>query len=319
MMGSGQLAVGVDIGGTNLKIALVTEYGKWIDSQSLMLKRDGDQRAEVSFICQAVKSFIDKHDVYRQLSGIGVASPGILDTDNGVIEYAVNLSWNHVRLVEIMQSYLHLDIHLLSDSVAGAIGEQSYTATGLDHYMFICIGTGLGASLIQNGEAFNGAGGAINLGHMSIIHNGKQCSCGNTGCLEKYVSASAFIDRVKMDVKNGSFNQRIEPKELGPHHLFKAAENGDTYAISLFQEAGQLLGMAIVNCIHLFGAHNYIIGGGVSQAGRYILDSAQREVKSRYKENKIRIIQSAVPTTAGMIGAAMYVFERGKFLREERE
>ncbi|GIN72317.1 glucokinase [Bacillus sp. J14TS2] len=312
MMKNAQIAVGVDIGGTNIKIALVTEYGEWIDSQSLLVKRDAAHCAELDFICQAIKSFIDKHNVYPQLSGIGVASPGIVDTDNGVIEYAVNLGWNHVRLVEIMQNKLHLNVHLLSDSVAGAIGEQLYTAADLDHYMFICIGTGLGASLIQNGEAFNGAGGAINLGHMSIIHNGKQCNCGNTGCLEKYVSASALIERAKVDLNN-NYNA-FKSQELTPHHLFEAAENGDTYAISLFQETGQLLGMAIVNCIHLFGAHNYIIGGGVSQAGRYILDSAQREVKSRYKENEIRIIQSTVPTAAGVVGAAMYVFERGKFL-----
>lgn len=311
MMQTSQLAVGVDIGGTNMKIALINKQGEIIEGNSIRLKRTTDHSADLTFICKKVKNFIRKSNVSNKILGIGVASPGILDVGKGTVNYAVNLGWKNLKLVEIMQDYLQFKVTLISDAVAGAIGEHNYTASGLNDYMYICIGTGLGASFIKNGEIFNGGGGAVNLGHMSIIYDGEVCKCGNVGCLEKYVSATGLINKIKASYpkKNHLFNELLEENEdLGAYHIYKMAQKGDTYALSLFQEAGKLLGIAIVNCIHLFGTYNYIIGGGVSQAGDYIIQPAQEEVRRRYRENKINILESIVPTKSGVIGTALHVF-----------
>lgn len=311
-----KLAVGIDIGGTNIKIGLSTTFGELVAFQSLPLERKADQSADVTFICEAVKNFIKKHSDSYQLVGIGVASPGILDTDRGVVNYAVNLGWNDLRLVEKMESYLQLDVSLVSDAVAGALGEQYYTAAGMTNYLYICIGTGVGASFFNNGKFYKGdLGEAINIGHTSVMYNGVACACGNKGCLEKYVSASALAQRARSEV--GEVQTLLSqyahaPEGLEAHHIYEAAKSGDAYAIKLFREAGELLGTAIVNCIHLFGVQNVILGGGMSKAGSLLLEPVREEVATRYGTKKINILNAAMPSESGTIGAATQIFKGKK-------
>lgn len=311
-----KLAVGIDIGGTNIKIGLSTTLGELVAFQSIPIERNADQSVDVTFICEAVKNFIEKHSDSYQLAGVGVASPGILDTDRGVVNYAVNLGWNDLRLVEVMESYLQLDVCLVSDAVAGALGEQYYSAAGMTNFLYICIGTGIGASYFNDGKFYKGdLGEAINIGHTSVMYNGVTCVCGNKGCLEKYVSASALAQRARSEV--GEVQTLLSqyahvPEELEAHHIYEAAKSGDTYAIKLFRKAGELLGTAIVNCIHLFGVQNVILGGGMSKAGSLLLEPVREEVAARYAIKKINILNAAMPSESGTIGAASLIFKGKK-------
>jgi glucokinase len=151
MIQTKELAIGIDIGGTNLKIGLINEQGQLVEFQSLLLKRNADHSADIIFICEVVRRLL-KSMMFHIDYWVGVASPGILNTNSGIVNCAVNLGWENIRLVEMMENSLQLDVSLISNSVAAAVGEQYHSAAGLANYLFICIGTGVGASLVLDYE-----------------------------------------------------------------------------------------------------------------------------------------------------------------------
>ncbi|MCD9023228.1 ROK family protein [Cohnella silvisoli] len=296
--GRNELAIGADIGGTNLKLGLVTREGTILGSLSLPLARNSEGGADLAFIAEEISYFIQQQNLNAELAGVGVASPGVIDKERGVVIHAVNLGWSNVRMVEYLQRQLQLPVRLESDAVAGAIGEKKYgAAMEMDSFLYICIGTGVGASLFLDGHFYEGdSGAAIDMGHMCVIHNGFPCKCGNYGCLEKYVSGSAITARAQLDARM----------------IFQAAESGDEFACKVFEEAGQLLGIALVNALHLFGVGNIVIGGGVSQADAYLLEPARQMVRDRFSRHTlphIRIERAAYPITSGVVGAAASFFE----------
>jgi|GEM_PF-678134 len=307
------MAIGVDIGGTNIKIGLISEHGHIAEFQSVGLQKSNDNRADISFISEAIQSFINKYKASHQLMGIGVASPGILDSKRGIVNYAMNLGWENLTLASRLEDSLQLEVHLVSDSVAGAIGERYYAAAGLSDFLYICIGTGVGASLVTNHAFFRGTNGeAMDIGHTSIIHDGPACKCGNRGCLENYISAAALTERIRTEIATtrSLLSSYASIHEIDTIDLYHAAQKGDDYALKLFQDAGRLLGIAIVNCVQLFGVPNIIVGGGVSQAGNYLLDPARSEVSMRLGQRAkgIQVIQAGMPTKSGVIGAASCVY-----------
>ncbi len=312
------LAIGVDIGGTNIKLGLIDEHGAMIDQLSLPVVRNEGGIADVSYISRTISDFIRTHRVFSRLRGVGIACPGILDTRHGIVKFAVNLGWAHIELASLLQEHLQLPVRLESDAVAGAMGERYYGA-GIDQptFLYVCIGTGVGASLIIDNEFYKGGwGSVINIGHTSIIHNGLPCECGNKGCLEKYVSAPAVAQRVRNEIhakKNSMLHEYInEPHALDSRLVYRAAEHGDAYAREVLKEAGRLLGISLVNCLHLFGIENMIIGGGFSQAGKYFLDPARQVVAERFEEHngrKVSIVCASHPVTSGVLGAAAHWFK----------
>lgn len=306
------MAIGVDIGGTNIKIGIVNDQGEMLGHSSAAIFRNEDRTADLKFICRKVAELIEKHDISDKIAGIGVASPGILDIDRGIVKYAVNLGWKHLRLVEIMQEQLKIPVRLECDAVAGAIGEQKYGAgVNMSDFLFVCLGTGVGASLFAGNSFYQSNNGpAINIGHTSVIYDGKPCDCGNQGCLEKYVSATAITERVRTEMHTTTTsiqNALSESRILDSYLVYEAAILGDPYANQVFREAGHLLGVSLTNCIHLFGVSNIIIGGGLSQAGPILLDSTRKTVQERFPHSDIidvNIVSGAYPTTAGILGAA---------------
>ncbi|WNR42721.1 ROK family protein [Paenibacillus roseipurpureus] len=291
-------AIGVDIGGTNLKMGLVNQEGLILDEMSTSLNRNDAGIADISFICQQIASFIDKNkEADGLLKGIGIASPGILDTEKGIVQYAVNLGWYEVPLIDFIQVQLKLPVRLVGDAAAGAIGESKFGAgCRLSSFLYVCLGTGVGAGLILKGKIYEGDWGPIiNIGHTSVIPDGLPCKCGNLGCLENYVSASAVKERTGTDAQQ----------------VYEAASNGDLYARSLFQEVGELLGISLVNCMQLFGVGNVIIGGGMSRAGNVLLDPVRATVLKRMHPSgslSVQITPAAFTSTAGILGAAALHF-----------
>lgn len=313
MFSKKSLAIGVDIGGTHLKMGLINEQGEVIDHYSVNLHRDETKIADITFITQEVAGFIERLNVRNQLAGVGVSCPGILDTNLGIVKFAVNLGWTDIPLVEMMQHQLRLPVKLECDATAGAIGEWRYGA-GINQssFLYICLGTGVGASLVVDQQIYHGdCGPAINIGHTSVIPDGKPCICGNRGCLETYVSATAILDRVRMELGsvNSILSAWVQSRTLNSLLVYEAAIQGDHYANEVFQDAGKLLGVSLVNCIHLFGVGTIIIGGGFSQSGDLLLESTRNTVRERFINGNVSILQSKLPTTAGILGAAANFFK----------
>lgn len=308
-------AVGVDIGGTNLKLGLVAADGKLLDFETHPLQKCGNQNADVSAICGAVASFIEKCGGNKAVSGIGAACPGILNASEGIVKYAVNLGWKNLDLAQRMEQALGFEVAMIGDAAAAAFGEKYATAKKLSNYLYIGIGTGVGASLVVDNEFYKGDNGeALNLGHCSVIPDGPLCDCGNRGCLEFYVSSAALKRHALaalegLDLRQLEFNGSGD--RLESFHVYEAASRNDPLALKLFRDAGQILGIALVNCIQMFGVHHIIVGGGMSQAGDFLLKPARQEVAARFGESydQVHIYQSDIPTQAGVLGAAAHWFE----------
>ncbi len=316
--GEKKLAIGVDIGGTNIKLGLVASNGEVMDDVSLPVRRNKDLSANIHHICEAVHQFIGKHDLQQEVEGIGVSCPGVLDLENGVVKYAINLNWSHLNLVEILQGYTQLPVCLEYDAVAGATGEKIYgAAKSLDHFMYICIGTGVGASLYTNDNFYSFENGpAINLGHTTVVHDGEWCLCGNRGCLEKYVSAPAVFNRYVMG--QGVRNADGQLPYMNANLVYQAALSGDLNARSILQEAGELLGISMINSLNLYGINTIVIGGGLSQAQSFFLETARSVVAERFKNHsnsEVSIKQAHFPTKSGLLGGAAKVFNTGGRVR----
>lgn len=305
------LAIGVDIGGTNLKLGLVTNKGELTEYFSLPLRKNSDHSADIHFISEIIMNFIEKHDLKQKIAGIGVCCPGFLDLENGIVKFAINLGWVSLNLVDYLQKNIKLPVYMEYDAVAGAMGEKLYgAAKSMTHFLYICIGTGVGASLyIKDGFYSFENGPAINMGHTTVIHDGVWCKCGNRGCLEKYVSAPAVLDRYSMFLN--SMKSECQMVNLDSDLVYKAALSGDSDARSILREAGELLGISMINSLHLYGINNIIIGGGLSQATSYFMETAKNVVSERFEnhsKSKVNIIQALFPTKCGVLGAAAKVF-----------
>ncbi|RED75726.1 ROK family protein [Cohnella phaseoli] len=309
-----ELAIGVDIGGTNLKLGAVRPNGELLAHESVPLQKNPDGRADIRALSVHVDRFIQRLPHGCRIAGIGVSCPGLLDTRNRKILHAVNLKWENVALDSFVKPPGGVPVYLEYDALAGALGEKHYgAAQGLPNFLYVCIGTGIGASLFVNGEPYRaGLVSSLNLGHMSIAFDGLSCACGNKGCLEKYVSAPAM--RMRLNGKNQSSGDGPDSDLL--QLAAQAAASGDLQAAELFRDAGQKLAIGLVNCLQLFGATTVVIGGGVSQAGNLLLDPARDELAARYRYavSPVGLVQARFPTLAGVMGAAATVFAEEKLI-----
>jgi glucokinase len=313
--GEKKLAIGVDIGGTNLKFGLVTNEGEVIEDVSLPVHKNNDLSADIHHICEDINQFIRKHDLHQKLAGIGVSCPGVLDLENGVVKFAINLKWSNLNLAKILQENTRLPVYMEYDAIAGALGEKMYgVAKTLSHFLYICIGTGVGASLYTNDNFYSFENGpAINLGHTTVVHDGEWCKCGNRGCLEKYVSAPAISNRYLM--LQDAQNSEIQLPNMNSSLVYQAALSGDFNARKILQDAGELLGISMINSLNLYGINTIVIGGGLSQATSYFLETAKRVVAERYEnhsKSKVSIRQAQFPTKSGLLGGAAKVFKQGR-------
>lgn len=312
-----KLVVGVDIGGTDIKLGLVDEEGQILTHTSTPLVRDRAGIADISVIYREIDRLIQNKPAREQLAGVAIACPGILDTDRGIVKRAVNLGWENIDLTGPLREQLKLPVHLINDATAATLGVRDDSISyGVTSFLFLCIGTGIGASLVIDNELFQGGyGPVLDIGHTSVIPNGVACDCGNRGCLEKYVSATSLVRRVKAELPTTSslLHEYIEVNEkLDSKLVHRAALHGDVYANQVFRDMGFYLGICIVNSVHLFGINTIIIGGGVSQAGDVLLAPTRQVVAKRIKHTEIHIQATRLPTLAGVMGAATHLFNRLK-------
>lgn len=312
------LVVGIDIGGTQLKMGIVDGNGVIREKKSVRLARTRGI-ADLDFIFECAQELIGKCSA-DSIRGIGVSTPGILDPSGATIRHAVNLGWYGLPLKKLMEDNLKHPVHMLNDAAAGAVGEYHFGSGRQEQQLlYVSIGTGIGACLLSRGTSSS----ILDLGHVSVDWEGKACECGNKGCLEKYVSGPALSHRVRSEsptieqtLLKGMLAGVCEQEGLDAGLVYEAAVRGDAYARQVFRDAGHVLGAAVVNCLHLFEFDVVIIGGGLSRAGSYLANSVRDTVQERYKQARspgLRILLAEHPTNAGILGTAAAVFnqERG--------
>lgn len=313
--------IGCDLGGTNLRAAIVdVQTGTVLHQMSIpTLAREGHEavmkRMADLFLKVIQSAGMSKDDI----GGIGIGVPGMLDLEKGETLFLPNLpgTWPDVPLQATITQLTGLRTALLNDVRSITHGEWLFGAgRGLDTVAVFAIGTGIGGGLVINGQLHLGIGGTGGeLGHTTIDYNGPVCGCGNKGCVEAYASGPAIAAMGLKAVTQGLTTRLGEMCEydlnrITPELIARAALAGDAIAMDIYERAGFYLGIAAANVCVAVGPRRIVIGGGVARAGDLLLDPIRRTLRERVTVmpvEQVEIVQSQLGNNAGVIGVACWV------------
>ena len=296
--------IGIDIGGTNIRAALVT--GRRINRRRRACTR-GEMGVEECL--KQIRSVIEP--LRKEAAAIGIGIAGIIDSEKGVVRYSPNLKeWKNISLARILRNKFNLPVYVLNDVNAICLGESKYGAgQGHKDVFLFTMGTGIGGAAICDGKLLFGAHGfAGEFGHTTINLDGPKCICGNYGHLERYAGARYIVARArrKMAKRRSSLNrQRI----LTPEIIARAAKQGDRIATEVFCEVGQYVGIGIANILALFDPEIVIISGGIARAGKVLFEPIRDTVGKialGVEHRHFKIVPAELGDDAGILGAALY-------------
>lgn len=302
------LILAADVGGTNMRTALLNVKGEVLKS----LKRPSlAHKGREALIKRLVQMFQDTlreggADM-RKIRGIGVGFPGPLDTERGIVFNPPNLKgWQEVHLKDILEQEMGRPVALENDANAAALGEY-WKGAGRGTRSLVCLtlGTGVGGGVVLEGRVWHGAKGiAGEIGHMTLVKNGRRCGCGNRGCLETYGSATGIITTMKGLLER----HHIKPKEaITLERMGKWARAGDSLAQRAIKETGLSLGIGIANVANLLNPEMIVLSGGVTNLGEYLFGPLREEVKKRALPKAVeglKIVRAELGDNAGVVGAA---------------
>lgn len=290
-----RVAIGVDLGGTHLRIGLIDETGKILRK----IKKGVREKSSVESFFEQLALLIREAagDRLPNLAGIGLGLPGICDPKKGIVYQLPHYpDWKEVPAVALLSKTFSCPVFLDNDANMAAVGEHWLgAAQDLQSFIMLTLGTGIGGGLFLNGKIWCGDEGfAGEVGHMTIEKEGRPCACGARGCWETYSASQAV------------------PKGETAESLSKAAGAGDSKAQKFWEEFGFYLGIGIGNLAKITGVHHYILNGGITNAAPHFLESCRREIKSLKHERlaqSIRVIPSILKEDGNLLGCAYSVYD----------
>ncbi|WP_427339819.1 ROK family protein [Caloranaerobacter sp. DY30410] len=309
--------IGVDIGGTAIKIGLVDDEGNIVYKKQIDTKAQRGYSEIEKDIIDLIKSLINiAEDKGNRVKSIGIGIPGVADPEGNKVIYCTNLGWTNVPLGENLKKEFELPIYIENDATVAGIAESIKGVTkGYKNSIFITLGTGVGGGIILDGKVYSGVHGiGSEIGHMIVGENFYDCNCGNNGCLETFSSATAIIKYAKKLIEEGQYETTLLKKvnndlmKLNSKIIFDSAKEGDLLANKVVDRMVRYLGIGISNLINILDPDVIAIGGGVSKAGDFLLERVKREVSKYilYKEVKhAEIFLAELGNDAGIIGAAL--------------
>jgi glucokinase len=314
-----ETVVGIDIGGTSTKFAIIDRLANILAEGSIPTSQTDDANEYITQLANAVNASIQEVAGQATVKGIGIGAPNS-NYKNGCIEYAVNLTWAHGKIIPFVQSlkqHFNLPIAITNDANAAALGEMIYGgAKNMKDFILITLGTGLGSGLVVNGELLYGHDGlAGEIGHVRTKDNGRICSCGRRGCLETYVSASGIKRTVfellaeytnPSELRNYSFN------DLTSEMIYHAAKRNDPIALKAFEITGELLGIKLADAVAHTSPQAIFLFGGLAKAGDYILHPTRESFEKNLLKNfqKISIFLSSLPEgNVAVLGASALIWQ----------
>jgi len=277
--------IGIDLSRGDFRGALANLRGQITHRMDLPLQgRDGDAALELVYdlVDALVKS------ASSPLLGIGVGAPGLVDASNGILQQSVNLNWRYIPFGTLLQKRYNLPVYMANDSQVGALAMYTFgkrQENGLP-LVVINLGWGVGAGIIIDGQLLHGSPvGAGEIGHITVVPDGEQCTCGNYGCLETIASSRSIIRRVRMLAENNpnsSINNLVaDPDQIDMDTILSALETGNEDARQVIIEAGQALGIAAANLVGVLGSCRILIRGSVARFGQLLLDPMREEMSQR--------------------------------------
>jgi len=323
--------IGIDLGGTNIKIGLVDGAGR-VKARRVLLTRAGAGPMQALKRAAAAITELRKQ---RRVASVGIGIAGLVDHSAGIVRVPPNLpGWNGTSVRQVLSQLTGLPVFCANDANAVTLGEWLYGAgRGCRHLVCVTLGTGVGGGIIANGKLLIGANHAAGeIGHTAIFADGLPCLCGHNGCVERYVGTRYVQDRARKRVraqlkrlKDHKNQTSLFPgmKTEGPSRMFelakgdtaritmreigRAARAGDRLALSLVDEIGDYLGTALANAVELLDPERIVIGGGVSRIGRPLLVAVRRSVFRRIQAlpgRKLGVVLSELGDDAGIVGAS---------------
>lgn len=314
----GDWIVGVDIGGTNLNVGVVSFEGGLplaVRSERTEVVRGAKFIVDrvVRMIKESMSEVMDEKGVgLEAFAGVGIGSPGPLDRKTGTVINTPNLGWRNFPLRDLVQNAIGLPATLDNDANAATYGEWWMGAgRGVDTLVGVTLGTGIGGGIVLNGELYHGANdAAAEIGHMTIDSTGRKCNCGNYGCLEAYASGQAIAARAieGLDSGIGSILPELagDVQNISAETVFEAVVQGDPYATEVMHDTAKFLGVGLANVINILNPEVLVISGGVQRAGDHLFVPLRAEIRRRafqVAEQACRIVPSGLKGMAGIIGA----------------
>ena len=312
----------IDLGGTKIRSAIVLANGKIMSFKNYPTQAKTGPEKVIERIMAAIKDIMVRTGLtLNDLHGVVIAAAGILDTKNGVVTASPSLpGWRNIALRDRLRENLGINIYLINDASAAALGEHHFGAgKGLNNLVYLTVSTGIGGGIIIGGKLYIGTDGcAGELGHMIIEADGPKCNCGNSGCLEVLASGTAIAREAQRRIFQGeksSIMEFITPKgsdSITAEAVGLAAKQGDALACEIVNTAAYFLGIGIANVVNIFNPEMVIVGGGVSKMGEMLLKPTRKVVKQRAFQlptGTARIVRSRLGDNAGIIGAAIALWE----------
>lgn len=292
--------IGIDLGGTNIRIGLVDEGDQVGDLVYLSVK----EYSSWDELLMDLVSIIKEMEVNR-VRAVGVAVAGGVVISKGIVSYSPHLKWIDGQPVrENLAKAIDLPVWMDNDANAVTYGEWMYGAgKGFSSIICITLGSGVGGGIILNRGLHRGEDGlAGEIGHMCVQPNGRPCRCGKKGCLEAYSSGTAISTIYREKDRNGAIDDDIKPLQV-----YEKATGGDSLALEVFEGFGAHLGIAIANLVNVFSIHHYVITGGVSRAWALFSDPLEEALERNLfhpHKGRVRVLQGQLGDKAGVIGVA---------------
>jgi glucokinase len=309
-----EIAIGIDIGGTNTTFGFVDKDANIISQFSIRTTDYETIESFVAALSEVIFSFTNSNtDIIIKGIGIGVPNGNYY---NGSIEFAPNLKWKGViPLAEMINKKMHVPVLLTNDANAAALGEMIYGgAVNMKDFIFITLGTGLGSGIVVNGEMVYGNDGfAGEIGHVIIVPNGRMCGCGRKGCVETYCSATGIKRTFIELLEKNNIESEIVKSNIDAKYIYDQAIAGNKYALEAFEITGDYLGLTLANSAAYTSPEAIFLFGGLANAGEYIFKPTIRSFEKnllKIYQNKIKILPSKLKESdAAVLGAASLIWK----------
>ncbi len=307
--------IGVDVGGTNVKVALVDKAGSIVFTDTVPTRAEMGYEYTISNMIKAISDVMKEAKVSKDaIEGIGFGFPGQIDCDNGIVRLAPNIpGWVNIPIADIVSKEFGVPVKVDNDVRCAALAELNYGAgKGSQNLICITVGTGIGSGLIVNGKLVRGASNAAGeLGHIKLqMDNGPLCGCGDHGCLEAFASGPAIVAMAEEYIKGGKSTKyrELAKNEITPYYVCEAAKQGDVVAKKIFEIIGTYIGIGLSSVVNLLNPEKIVIGGGVADAGEFLFGPIKEALVKRampIQGAAVQVVHAELGNTAGVIGASL--------------
>ena len=307
---SRKFIIGIDLGGTNLKIAVLDLKYKIKNKEVLSTRRFRSQQSLISAIVSSINNIIkDNNLTKKDILGVGLGLPGPVDAKKGLVHFFPNIQgFREVRLKKILEKKINLPVFLDNDAKLMTLGEYKLgNASRFRNVLCLTLGTGVGGGIIISRSLYRGANNASGeIGHVPLNENGPRCNCQGRACLEAYIGNNRIIKAARK-----LFKRNISLEELS-----LKARKQNRLALGIWNQAGERLGIALAGAVNLLNLDAIVIGGGVANAGGILFDKVRKTLKERamsVQGQHVKVFKAKLGNNAGLIGAAIVVKEgRGR-------